>query len=164
MTAPHSSSPAAVAPDRHWTTAVRLPSWWRWPLAVALGCFTFPIPQIIPSPGVDASWQAGLELAQDQGLHFGRDILFTYGPLGFLTATPLFVVWTGLAALAFALLVQVLLCRTLLHVTRDLPAVAAVVVTYVIAAVIPPGALAEVGLTIIFALTLAALTDTEQDA
>ena len=41
-----------------------------------------------PGPGVDASWNAGLAMAVEQGLHFGRDVVFTYGPLGFLS-TPL---------------------------------------------------------------------------
>jgi hypothetical protein len=157
-------APAPLASDRvpRWAAAVHAPLWWRWPVAVALGLFTFPVHQLAPAPGVDASWQAGLELAQEQGLHFGRDIVFTYGPLGFLTTTPLFVVWTGLAALAFALLLQVLLCRTLLHVMRDLPGLAAVALAYVIAMAMPLGALPEVGLTIVLAFTLAVLTDAKE--
>src|SRR5262249_5977518 len=35
----------------------------------------------------DASWCAVLEYAHQHGLQFGTDIVFTYGPLGFL-ATP----------------------------------------------------------------------------
>jgi hypothetical protein len=164
MTDIHAPAPAAALRGSRWTTAAHAPAWWRWPVAVALGLFTFPVHQLAPSAGVDSSWQAGLELAQQHGLQFGRDIDFTYGPLGFLTTTPLFVVWTGLAALAFALLLQVLLCRTLLHVMRDLPALGAVALAYVIAMVIPPGALAEVGLTIVLALTLAILADAEARA
>ena len=36
-------------------------------------------------PGIDPSWQAGLEMALHFHLAFGRDVVFTYGPLGFLT-------------------------------------------------------------------------------
>lgn len=34
--------------------------------------------------GIDASWQASIEYAAVHKLQFGRDIVFTYGPLGFL--------------------------------------------------------------------------------
>jgi hypothetical protein len=54
----------------------------------------------IPSPRVpteadqeataDASWCAVLEYAHQHGLQFGTDIVFTYGPLGFLTTPYLF--------------------------------------------------------------------------
>jgi hypothetical protein len=112
---------------------------------------------LIPAAGIDASWQAGLALAQEHGLHFGSDIVFTYGPLGFLTASPLFVVWSGMLAVAFSLLLQVLLCRTLLHVLRDLPAAGAVMVAYVVAAIGLRGA--ELGLMIVLALTLSVLAE-----
>lgn len=36
--------------------------------------------------GLDGSWQAVLTYAQQQGLHFGEDIIFTYGPLGNLSS------------------------------------------------------------------------------
>ncbi len=123
---------------------------------------SFPVQPLTPLAGVDASWQAGLALAQEQGLHFGRDIVFTYGPLGFLATPQLFVVWSGLVALAFALLVQVLLCRTVLHVARDLPALVALVVTYVIAVAAPSGAQGEIGAAIVLALSLSVLLDGER--
>lgn len=37
-----------------------------------------------PSPGLDPSWLAGLYLSTHDGLTFGRDVVWTYGPLGFL--------------------------------------------------------------------------------
>jgi hypothetical protein len=143
---------------------VRLPAWWRRPAALVVACVTFPAQQLVPAAGVDASWQAGLALAHGHGLHFGSDIVFTYGPLGFLTAPQLFVVWAGVAAVAFSLLLQVLLCGTLLHVTRDLPGPVAVLVTYLVAAAAPPGLQAEVGLMIVLALTLSILADTDTHA
>ncbi|HEX5228318.1 MAG TPA: hypothetical protein VFW44_11435 [Bryobacteraceae bacterium] len=39
--------------------------------------------------GLDNSWVIGLNLAHSAGLNFGRDVAFTYGPLGYLLA-PLF--------------------------------------------------------------------------
>lgn len=40
--------------------------------------------QPVPLAGLDPSWITGLNLARGSGLHFGRDLVFTYGPLGFL--------------------------------------------------------------------------------
>jgi len=37
------------------------------------------------SSGLDASWQISLQLAWQNGFVFGRDFLFTYGPLGLLS-------------------------------------------------------------------------------
>jgi hypothetical protein len=36
--------------------------------------------------GIDGSWAIGLNVASDQHMVFGRDIAFTYGPLGFVIA------------------------------------------------------------------------------
>jgi len=38
----------------------------------------------IPKPGLDESWNIALNLAYRQHMVFGKDILFTYGPLGIL--------------------------------------------------------------------------------
>ena len=53
-------------------------------VAVAINLLTWPSVGVSPQDGLDGSWQIGLHLAADQGLQFGRDIGFTYGPLGFL--------------------------------------------------------------------------------
>jgi hypothetical protein len=37
-------------------------------------------------PGTDNSWQMGLSLAIQKKLSFGKDFIYTYGPLGFLSA------------------------------------------------------------------------------
>jgi hypothetical protein len=42
-----------------------------------------------PSEGLDASWKMVINVASDQHLQFGRDIAFTYGPMGYLLA-PIF--------------------------------------------------------------------------
>jgi hypothetical protein len=44
-----------------------------------------------PSPDLDPSWMAVLAYAAEKNLQFGRDIVFTYGPLGHLTT----IVWGG---------------------------------------------------------------------
>ncbi len=40
-----------------------------------------------PEPGLDPGWLAGLAMAEERGLVFGREILFTYGPWGWLDHT-----------------------------------------------------------------------------
>src|SRR5881227_1195377 len=37
-----------------------------------------------PSFGLDNSWSSGLFMAAQRGMHFGTQIVFTYGPLAFL--------------------------------------------------------------------------------
>jgi hypothetical protein len=43
-------------------------------------------PRAILSDHADSSWSAVLTYAHQKGLQFGTEIVFTYGPLGFLTA------------------------------------------------------------------------------
>jgi hypothetical protein len=54
--------------------------------------------ELSPQLGLDESWRAGLAMAAHHGLHFGPDLLFTYGPLGFLESGGLY--FTGTAALS----------------------------------------------------------------
>ena len=53
-------------------------------VALAINVMTWPSLWVSPQDGLDGSWQIALHLAADHGLAFGRDIGFTYGPLGFL--------------------------------------------------------------------------------
>jgi hypothetical protein len=61
--------------DSPWVTAV---------FGLAVAIVTWDYVQITPAPGIDASWILGLNLATAQGLDYGTQIVFTYGPLGFL--------------------------------------------------------------------------------
>ena len=45
---------------------------------------------LAPQAGLDASWQAALAMATHHHLHFGTQIVWTYGPLGFLTTQQLY--------------------------------------------------------------------------
>ena len=53
-------------------------------LGLALVALTWPINGIVPATGPDASWIVGLYLAHAEGLQFGPEFVWTYGPLGFL--------------------------------------------------------------------------------
>lgn len=61
----------------------RIPHYVR--IAAVVGLLTWPVISLAPEPRVlDPSWQAALHMSFRSGLHFGRDVIFTYGPLGFL--------------------------------------------------------------------------------
>nr|WP_241480456.1 hypothetical protein [Legionella norrlandica] len=49
-------------------------------LIVVIAVFV-PFSPKMPAPGLDASWAVGLNQAIAQGLAFGKDILFTLGPI-----------------------------------------------------------------------------------
>ena len=132
-----------------------VPAWWRWPAACVLAFATLPRGVSWPGTSADDSWRAGLAVVQEQGLHFGRDVVFTYGPLGFLTTSNVYVPWQALTGMVVAIALQVLLCWTLLHVSRALPVLAAVALTCVVAAA--PTTEVEVGLAIVLALGLSLL-------
>ena len=51
---------------------------------VALGVLS--VPAAAPDLGIDSSWCAVLAWAHQAGLRFGHDVVFTYGPLGYLLA------------------------------------------------------------------------------
>src|SRR5580698_7653096 len=83
-------------------------------LTLAIGFSLFGV-LIRPDPGLDMSWQAMLIHAHAERLQFGRDVVFTWGPWGFLcsmahlgsvSAVPI-LVWqvAGKLLLAFALVV-----------------------------------------------------------
>jgi hypothetical protein len=57
-----------------------VPGW----LLVATVAFAAPLDQLYPAAGLDPSWQAGLNFARQRQLRFGPDLVFTYGPWGFL--------------------------------------------------------------------------------
>ena len=48
---------------------------------LAVGAFTFPL---MPAADLDPSWRMALGYFYENGMQFGRDVIFTYGPLGFV--------------------------------------------------------------------------------
>ena len=79
-------------------------------LGLYAGVFTWSLTSVIPGGGLDDSWLAGLYLARENGLHFGSEIHFTYGPLGFLAHPYLFSPLLGLVAWLVASGTHLLLC------------------------------------------------------
>src|SRR5476651_2326456 len=50
-------------------------------LVLVAGIFNFPL---MPGSGLDPSWRMALGYMFEHGMQFGRDVVFTYGPLGFI--------------------------------------------------------------------------------
>ncbi len=69
-------------------------------VAFVVALITYPV--MIPDAGwePDQSWAAALHMANHQGLVFGRDLVFTYGPLGWITTATMFYESTGAVAIA----------------------------------------------------------------
>lgn len=78
-------------------------------VAVAVAFITYPV--LLPDIGwqQEFSWAAALHMANHQGLVFGRDLVFTYGPLGWISTATMFFETSGAIAIAvrFPLLVAV---------------------------------------------------------
>ena len=54
---------------------------------IAAVILTFPFEALpLGAPGIDSGWQWVVNIAADQGWAFGRDVVFAYGPLGWLAA------------------------------------------------------------------------------
>jgi hypothetical protein len=51
---------------------------------VVVGWLTFPGTDVVAKTGLDPSWVIGLNLFAHEGFRFGRDVIFTYGPLGWV--------------------------------------------------------------------------------
>ncbi len=87
--------------------------------AVAIAWLTWPVQTVIPyETGVDPSWRAGLSMAWQQSLDYGQDIVFTYGPLGFLADPYLYFPPTAALAGLYVGLLQVAIAGSLLWAAR----------------------------------------------
>ncbi len=87
-----------------------------------------------PARGIDASWWSGLYMAAHDGLSFGPEIIFTYGPLGFLRYPWLFFPGeTTLLAFLYTSVLFVGLCTVLVAaLRRRMPLWAAALVTLLV--------------------------------
>ena len=98
-------------------------SWWSRivPVLVGLtGLLAMPTLQPYVGTGTDPSWSIALNMATARHLRFGKDVVFTFGPLGFLASPGLSVPRLGVVAMlvrfGLSLLLGWLVSRTLLRV------------------------------------------------
>jgi hypothetical protein len=123
-----------------------------WTLGLVVGLLSWKVLFATPAIGLDNSWQAALYMASHRGLHFGTQVVFTYGPLGFLNQP--FLWYSGLAAIAFVYQVALHLALgiTLLWaLRRTLSAPIAVVLTAVVL-IAAPGLDVPISLTAVWCL------------
>jgi hypothetical protein len=83
-------------------------------VTVTMIAFSFPSPGPASMDGLDPGWMIGIGSAVSDGLVFGRDVVFTYGPLGPLSVR----VGLGFSTWAFAVFDLALLFLTLVAVYR----------------------------------------------
>ena len=111
-------------------------------LAGLLTVLAWPIANIPTRASLDGSWQIALHLAAQLRLRHGVDIVFTYGPLGFLGFPHPYVGVTSAIALLAAIAIYVALIGTMLvEARRILPLWAAILVTLLAARIfvyLPP--------------------------
>jgi hypothetical protein len=67
-----------------------------------------------PRLDLDGAWEIALRQALHDGLDFGPDLVFTYGPLGFLREPMLVYASTARIAFVYGLIVHFALCATLI--------------------------------------------------
>jgi hypothetical protein len=140
--------------------------WRRWGLRgllfLALVVITWPVAGVTPYPGLDQAWVLGLNLGVADGLAWGRDLVFTYGPLGYSVFPLAIDRETLLAALIVAGFVQLLLVAVLyLCLRRRYGPLASTILTFLGACTIG-AAQYDATIAIAFGLVVLALTAPEQ--
>ncbi|SOJ54913.1 hypothetical protein MSIMFB_02404 [Mycobacterium simulans] len=85
---------------RTWISTTKQGSarWQRSLVAVIAGLIFWPQSSVDASIGLDPSWQAGLALARVQHIAWGPELVFTYGPLGFLRTSAYYTFGQSLLA------------------------------------------------------------------
>lgn len=73
---------------------------------------------LAPSAGIDPSWVEGLYMASERGLDFGTQIVFSFGPLGFLDFPGAYAVDLGRLAFLWSTLVHLSFCIAVLWASR----------------------------------------------
>lgn len=87
-------------------------------LGAAIALLTWPFFGLAPSAGIDPSWVEGLYMAAERGMHFGTQIVFSFGPLGFLDFPGAYFIGLGRLAFLWSALVHLLFCVALLWAGR----------------------------------------------
>jgi hypothetical protein len=109
-----------------------------WVTGVVVALLTWQVTIALPSAGPDQSWMAGLYMALQHGKDFGNEIVFTYGPLGFLSWPGLWDGSLGIVAFLFLAAVfigfSVALVAALEHSTN---LVAAAIVSFLFLVTLP---------------------------
>ena len=71
-----------------------------------------------PRSGLDPSWTAALHLAAQQGKDFGPEVVYTYGPLGFLKVPTWWGTSSGALAVVYAVVTRLALLVVVFAIAR----------------------------------------------
>lgn len=105
-----------------------------WLLAIVLMVLGWNLSKayLVPVAGLDPSWEGALQRSLALHMHYGTQVVFTYGPLGFLNTDSLYLPIAALAAFCWNVLIGIAVFGVLLRSLRDLlPLPAAFVAAYV---------------------------------
>jgi hypothetical protein len=92
--------------------------WVGVPLAIMLLCWRgLPLKPHLQG-GVVTSWGAGMHMAIHYGVTFGNHLIFTYGPLGFLSVPTLWYSDTGTLAVLYTVLLRFALALAMFYAAR----------------------------------------------
>lgn len=114
---------------------VRPPTWL---LGVGVALLGWNVGLGPPGPGLDSTWNAGLAMAIEDGLAFGTEVVFAYGPLGFLRGQGVWFTDLAAIALLYSAALYVGFCLALVWaLRRALPPLGAALVALLVVAVLP---------------------------
>jgi hypothetical protein len=86
--------------------------------AVVILVLSWPITSAAPGTGLDASWVAALHVAAQRHLHFGSQLAYSFGPLGFIALPQPYFGWTSALAFVFVASLGLLACLAVVHMLR----------------------------------------------
>jgi hypothetical protein len=72
-----------------------------WLVVAAIAVFSWPFGIGVLGASLDFSWISGLYMAVDQGRHFGTEIVYTFGPLGFLSWPSMWIGWLAIISFIY---------------------------------------------------------------
>jgi len=132
MTVPSRLAVAEAAGSDSILARVTSVPWWSAAAILALAVLTWPSAAGPARTGLDPSWEAALHLAFGNGTNFGPDLVFTYGPLGFLAwAWPWYGAENALS-FGFIAITHLVLCAVVfIAARRVLPGWQALIYAYV---------------------------------
>jgi hypothetical protein len=109
-----------------------------WITGVLVALLTWQVNIALPGTGLDESWKAGIYMAIQHGMDFGNEIVFTYGPLGFLAYPGLWVGSLGVLAFLFSSVIFIAFGVTLVAaLERSTNLLVAAIVSFLFFATLP---------------------------
>ncbi len=132
----------------------------RWPSGLIdiiapllLGISSWPLKSLAPAGGLDGSWESALHLSAERGLDFGSQIVFTYGPLGWVFIPRLHNTLTGGTSIIVVALIHFALVLMIYRLsTRSLGWPIGFIVTLVVSQALPLIAPPETALILVLVL------------